>query len=70
MPIPLIQSFAKKTGKSIKFIENIWDETKKEMLASNKYKESDDSFYPILVSIIKKKLHLSELFLEFKKRNF
>lgn len=64
MPTPMIKTFASKSGKSVNAVEKIWKETKQELLDSGKHKEGDENFYPILVSIIKKKLHLKEMFLE------
>ena len=53
----LINSFAKKSGKSAKDIDALWNKIKSKLLSSGK-SETDNSFYPILVSILKKQLNL------------
>jgi len=53
----IISSFAKKTGKSTKSIDAMWKEIEDQLIKSGKTTK-DDSFYPILVSILKKKLKL------------
>lgn len=62
----MIKSLANKSGKSIETVEKKWKESKQFMLDTD-YKESDDNFYPILVSVVKKRLGLSESFLTFKE---
>jgi hypothetical protein len=53
----IIKSFADKSGKSIKEVEKIWDDTANELKKQGR-KEDDDSFYPVLVTILKKKLKI------------
>ncbi len=65
MPTPLLKSLADKSGKSINLIEKMWNKIKNGLLKT--YKESDSKFYPILVSIIKKKLNISEGIISFKE---
>ena len=55
MPNSTVQSFAKQTGKSTQEVETMWNETKKQ-IKDGGTPESDDSFYPKLVSALKTKL--------------
>ena len=59
MPNNIISSFAEKSGKSKEEVERLWDETKQKLI-DNGAKESADNFYPILVSILKKKLNIND----------
>lgn len=52
-----IRSFADQSGKTEAGVEKIWSETRDDLLKQGK-KEGDDSFFPILVSIVKKKLKI------------
>lgn len=54
-----IQSLAKKAGKSVAEVEKKWDEIKAGLLKSG-VKETDDKFYPVLVSTLKKAYDITE----------
>ena len=54
----LIKSFAEKTGKSEAEIETMWQDIKSGLIKSGK-KESDESFYALLVTALKNKLNLT-----------
>lgn len=57
MPNSIIKSFSEKSGKSVSTIEGYWDSIKQGLIDDGK-KESDDDFYGLLVSILKKKLKI------------
>jgi hypothetical protein len=67
MPTPLIKSFAKKSNKNVSEIESMWNSVVQSLKDSGS-KESDENFYPRVVGILKKNLHLTETmsFLDFK----
>jgi hypothetical protein len=54
----VIKSFADKSGKSVKDVENMWNGIKSSIEKSGK-KESDDGFYKLLVGTLKKQLNLT-----------
>jgi hypothetical protein len=58
MPTPLIKSFSKKSGKSEKEVEKIWDETKKEV--KEKFKNESPSFWAYVNKIVQHKLGIKE----------
>jgi len=57
MPLDLITSFAKKTGKSAKEIEDIYNKIKDSLKDQGKGEE-DENFYALLVGSLKKALKL------------
>jgi hypothetical protein len=59
MPNALIKKYANKTGKSIDTIEKTWEDIVDGLKKSGK-SENDKSFYPIVVSVLKKKLGINE----------
>jgi len=59
MPSNVVKSFSEKTGKSVKTVEKMWHEIKDSLIASG-HKESDSNFYPLLVSILEKKLGIAK----------
>jgi hypothetical protein len=62
MPSKLVKSFAKRTSKPVDEVEAKWNKAKKAIL-DNGISESDDSFYPQVVAVLKKMLGLKEQFL-------
>ena len=58
MPNNIITTFAEKTGKSIEQVEDLWDKAKEVVL--KKTSEYDEKFYPTVVHVLKKMLHLNE----------
>ena len=62
MPSNIVKSFAKKTGKSEKEVERLWNKAKK--IVSNEYnvKEGNDKFYALVTGVLKKELGLKESF--------
>lgn len=61
MPAKIIQSFADKSGKSEKEVENLWKKSK--LIVKKEYpdvKEDSDKFYEIIVGILKKMLKIDE----------
>jgi len=62
MPSNIVKSFADKTGKSIEEVESLWQKAKE--IASEKFEEDDDRFYPMVTGILKKMLNLKESFEE------
>jgi hypothetical protein len=54
MPAPVIDSIAKKTGKSREVVERTWNKIKAGLKKS--IPESDPKFYAVLVSTVKKSL--------------
>lgn len=64
MPVSALTGIAKKAGVSLEKAEKVWDEAK--AIASKSYNEKDDKFYPIVMTITKKKLGLKESLLSFK----
>lgn len=54
----VVQALANKSGKDVKEIEKTWSEIKNSLIRDG-HKESDDKFYGLLVSILKKKLNLT-----------
>jgi hypothetical protein len=54
----LIQSLSTKSKKSISQVEKVWNDIKKGLEKSG-MKDSEEKFYPILVSTLKKKLNLT-----------
>lgn len=62
MPSSLVKSFADKTGKSIDQVEKIWKDSKSELMKDKA--TSDPSFFPVLTSIVKRKLGIKENLLD------
>ena len=60
MPSPIIKSFAKKTDKTESEVEKLWK--KAEDIVKKEYDKDkdDDSFYPIVVGILKRMLKIEE----------
>lgn len=58
MPSSIVLSFAKKTGKSVAEIEKKWEEAKEAVKKSTS--ESQPKFYPEVVTVLKKMLHINE----------
>ena len=62
MPNAMIKSFSKKTGKSVKDIEKLWDQAKE--IVKNEYKgkvkPDTPQFYALVVSILKKQLKIKK----------
>lgn len=59
MPNPIIKSFAKKSGKDIKYIEDMWNKVLLKVKETYKDKNEDDQ-YSIVVGILKKNLNIKE----------
>jgi predicted NUDIX family NTP pyrophosphohydrolase len=59
MPVPLIKKFAKRSGKTSKQVEKMWNSIK-DSLINQGHTEDDSNFYPMLVGIMKKNLGLLE----------
>lgn len=59
MPTNIIKFFVKNTNKSESEIETLWDKTKEDLIKSG-YKETNEKFFPILVTILKRKLKINE----------
>ena len=61
MPSAVVKSFAKKSDKSVKQVEKLWDEAQAIVKKQNpKIKKSSKKFYPLVVGILKKMLKLNE----------
>lgn len=61
MPNSVVQSYATKSGKSVKYIEDMWKEIEKSVRANPKYKNlSDDRIYAIVNGSVKRNLGLKE----------
>ncbi|MEM2159597.1 MAG: hypothetical protein QXN55_01430 [Candidatus Nitrosotenuis sp.] len=58
MPNAVVKSFARKSGKSIKDVEKIWDETKKEV--KDRFKDENPFFWAYVNKVVQKKLGISE----------
>ena len=59
MPNPLVKTLAIKSNMSKADVEKVWDETVNDLLDSGKSKD-DEEFWPIVTSVVKKKLKLPE----------
>ena len=64
MPVPVLQSFAKKSGKSIEELERYWNEAKE---AANKKGLDPDSpqYFAYVTSVVKSRAGLKESLIEF-----
>lgn len=62
MPASIIKSFAEKSGKSEKEVEELWNKAK-EIASEN----NQDNNYDYIVGILKKMLKINETFREFLK---
>lgn len=62
MPANIIKSFAEKSGKSEKEVEELWDKAKEIAKDSNHEEE-----YDYIVGILKKMLKINETFRDFLK---
>jgi len=58
MPVPMLKSLAKKSGKSLADAEKYWDEAKQ--FASEKFKKKDDRYWAYVAGITKRRLGLNE----------
>ena len=60
MPNAMIKSFSKKTGKSVKDIEKLWNQAKE--IVKNEYKgkvkPGTPQFFALVVTILNKRLNL------------
>lgn len=65
MPSSAVKSFAHKAKKSIQYVEQIWNETKKE--ASKKFKNKDESYWAYVNKTTQYKLGIAEMKLSFKE---
>lgn len=54
----MIKNFAKKSGKDLEHVQNLWNKHVKD--TKKKYKEDHKDFYPTIVSRLKKSLDLKE----------
>jgi hypothetical protein len=59
MPTPLLKSLSKKTGKSIRHVESLWDQAKKSAEKEG-IKSTSKKYYPYVVGTLKKMLGVSE----------
>lgn len=59
MPTPMMKTFAKKSGRSLPEVEKMWISVKQSLVDGGTV-ESDPSFYPKLVGIMKKNLKIDE----------
>ena len=59
MPSSIVQSYAKKTGKSEAEVEKKWDEAKASIVKGGT-SESASNFYPQVVAVLKKMLGVNE----------
>ena len=59
MPSGIIKSFAKKSGKSKKEVDKMWQKIKASLIDQG-HSEKDKEFYPLLVGSLKKSLKLNE----------
>lgn len=61
MPIPLLNTFATKSGKPLAHVEKCWKQAKEQVTKEYKAKESDGArFFRLAVGITKKMLNLDE----------
>lgn len=60
MPAPIIKSFAEKSGKTEKEVEELWDKAKEIAKESNR-----DEDYAYIVGILKKMLRINETFRDY-----
>jgi hypothetical protein len=58
MPNNIVKTLADKTGKSVEAVEDMWDKAKEEVLKHTH--EGDKKFYPTVVFVLKKMLHINE----------
>lgn len=65
MPIPMIKSFADKSGKSIQDVEKLWDAIIDDVKERYKVKDGDEKLYKIATTILKKRLQLEEVYPRF-----
>lgn len=69
MPAPLVKKFAKRSGKTTKQVDKMWNSVKQSLIDQG-HSEDNSNFYPMLVGIMKRNLGLKEeyIFLDrFKK---
>ncbi len=67
MPAPMIKSFAEKSGKSEKEVEDLYK--KAEGIVKKQYeltKEDGDKYYALVTGVLKKSLGLKESYMTFK----
>ena len=60
MPTPLILSYAKKTGKPVHAIEEIWDRCKEQAKGIRRSNIIDKQYWALVNGLLKKELGLSE----------
>lgn len=58
MPSDVVKSFADKTGKSIKTVEDLWDKAIEIVKKEYDIPENDDRFYKLVTGILKKMLKI------------
>ncbi len=59
MPSNIVTSFADKTGKSVEEVEKLWNKAK-ELVKEKGIPEDSDSFYKVLVGILKNMLKIED----------
>jgi hypothetical protein len=64
MPVPMLKTFAEKSGKSVSEVESIWDEAKS--AARKKFKKEDGHFWAYVNATVQKQLGLKEENLSFR----
>lgn len=60
MPNSIVNSFSKRSGKSVEEVEKIWNKIKDSLISQGR-KETDDNFFAILTGSLKKALKLESL---------
>lgn len=58
MPNPLVKNIAKRTGKSVEEIEDIWKDAKKD--ASDKFDKQDDHYWGYVTRITERRAGLKD----------
>jgi len=60
MPVPMIKSFAKESGKSEEEVEKLYAKAKEEVKEGYNITEDDDQFYPLVTGVLKKMCGISD----------
>lgn len=60
MPQALVKTYAKKTGKSEKEVEDLYTQAKKIVKKQYSIGEEDESFYPLVIGTLKKSLGIKD----------